>query len=162
MPESSTTAKLSPGITSPISSPVVPEGEDSHSFKRHCKFIQQEYKGKKNPNMTVVDNLAEMSFAMRWQDLHSNAYSIENVFEKYPFLESSTQVSYRIAVKFGNQLIELRHTTIFHLSTFNKKKFGSLMYFQGFVLFPPPTSTHTNLKSFHLSCETFPPSHLFF
>ena len=85
-------SKKSPGITRPIESPLVPAGEDKVSFERHNNVLKSEWK-KRRPNLVVVDELMEQSFAMRWDDLHSNVLDLETIFNKYPFLQSSIQVS---------------------------------------------------------------------
>lgn len=92
IPATPSVSNHSPGITNPLSSPVIPAGEDSHSFLRHCKSLQRECQ-KKKPNENVVSDLTNMSFAMRWEDIHSNSYSLDALFTKYPFLKSSTYVS---------------------------------------------------------------------
>ena len=72
----------------PLKSDLTPESvysEDSVSFKCHNNALKAEYR-KLNPNYSVVNNLMSMSFAMRWEDLHTNCYDIK------PFLRISDQV----------------------------------------------------------------------
>lgn len=85
------TSKKSPGITRPMFSPPVPVGEDKISFNRHTNALKAEWK-KRRPNTNVVNELMDQSFAMRWDDLHSNAYDVDTIFQKYPFLQNNNQV----------------------------------------------------------------------
>ena len=68
-----TATKKSPGITRSIQPPVIPSGEDAVSFERHNNILRSDWK-KRRPNMIVANELMEQSFAMRWDDLHSNVY----------------------------------------------------------------------------------------
>lgn len=70
----------------------IPSGEDNTSFERHNRALKIE-KGKVCPNKQVIEMLMTQSFAMRWNDLHSNTYSLDTVFEKYPFLADVYEVS---------------------------------------------------------------------
>ena len=89
--------KTPPGITSPLASPPIPAGEDKVSFQRHANALCLEFK-KVKPNMSVVDDLMTMSFAMRWEDLHNNSYDIGSVFQKYPFLRMADKVNSCVCV----------------------------------------------------------------
>ena len=82
----------SPGITCPITSPQIPRGEDKTSFNRHNNVLKAEWK-KKSHNQSLVDELMEQSFAMCWDDLHSESHDLDSVFDSYPFLQSSSHVS---------------------------------------------------------------------
>ncbi len=92
------TSKKSPGITRPMESPLVPTGEDKISFQRHNNMLKSEWK-KRRPNLVVVNELTEQSFAMRWDELHSNVFDLETIFTKYPFLRSDSQVGcYKLTI----------------------------------------------------------------
>lgn len=52
-----------PGITAPIPSVTVPNGEDDFSFGQQNKILQSEHKKCKH-NMTVVKDLMDRSFTM--------------------------------------------------------------------------------------------------
>ena len=77
--------------------PPIPAGEDKVSFQRHANALCLEFK-KVKPNMSVVDDLMTMSFAMRWEDLHNNSYDIGSVFQKYPFLRMADKVNSCVCV----------------------------------------------------------------
>ena len=100
MPRGSTKAPKSPvirkkapapGINRPLSSPTVPVGEDETSHERHNKALKSEWR-KRRPNQIIVNELMEQSFPMRWTDLYNNAYDLDTIFAKYPFLQKSDQV----------------------------------------------------------------------
>lgn len=82
-----------PGINRPLSSPTVPAGEDETSHERHNKALKNEWK-KRRPNQIIVNELMEQSFPLRWSDLHNNAYDLDTIFAKYPFVQSSEQVCF--------------------------------------------------------------------
>ena len=75
-----------------LSTLTVPDGEDSFSFERHNRALKLEH-GKVHPNKQVVEELMTQSFTMRWNDLHTNNYGLDTVFEKYPFLADVSEVS---------------------------------------------------------------------
>ncbi len=83
----------SQGKSQSILSPTIPvfDGEDAISFHRHNSALKQEKK-KVRPNKQVVAELMTQSFPMRWNDLHHNSYSVEIVFQMYPFLADVSEV----------------------------------------------------------------------
>lgn len=81
-----------------MSTLTVPDGEDSVSFERHNRALKLEH-DKVHPNKQVVEELMTQSFAMRWNDLHTNSYGLDTVFEKYPFLSDVSEVSLYIHVQ---------------------------------------------------------------
>ena len=82
-------------------SPVIPPGEDEHSFSRHNLRIKAELR-KSSPNMHVLDDLASRSFAFRRKDILSNTWDITTIFTKYPLLEHSPEQV--IIIIFGNYI----------------------------------------------------------
>ena len=62
------------------------------SFECHNKMICAEYK-KKSPNKAVVDELVNLSFAMRREDLLTTSSMCE-VFTRFPFLKEEEEVHF--------------------------------------------------------------------
>lgn len=81
-PRSEAKAKQ-PGCDLIMKSPTVPPGEDDTSFKRHNKLLIMESK-KSHPNMAVVSNLMDRSFALRRSDILTKSCDITTLFTKYP------------------------------------------------------------------------------
>ena len=69
-------------------------GEDATSFERHNRLICAEYR-KSAPNKFVINELADLSFTMRREDI-LNLNSIQEVLTKYPFLKEEDEVIYNI------------------------------------------------------------------
>ena len=91
-PNPRTAAGKSPGMASAMEQqPVVPLGEDTVSFGRHCKVLQTEYK-KASRNGQVVVDLMDRTFAFRRQDILSHTYDLSELFDKYHFLQDCEQV----------------------------------------------------------------------
>ena len=90
-PNPRTAAGKSPGMASAMEQPVVPPGEDTVSFGRHCKVLQAVYK-KASRNGQVVVDLMDRTFAFRRQDILSLTYDLSELFDKYPFLQDCEQV----------------------------------------------------------------------
>ena len=86
-----TAAGQSPGINRVLEKPNIPLGEDENSFSRHNQKLKKEYK-KRHPNMTLVDELMDVSFSMRRRDLLDNPCDITTVFANYPCLQNPEQV----------------------------------------------------------------------
>ena len=72
--------------------PTLPAGEDAVSFARHCRVLQAEYK-KTTHNLQTVADLMKRTFALRREDILAHSYSLDEIFEKYPFLQESKQVN---------------------------------------------------------------------
>ena len=81
-----------PGVDSVMNLPTIPPGEDVTSFQRHNKVLLIESK-KAHPNMLVVGDLMERTFAMRRRDILESSYDINTILSKYPFLQNGEQVS---------------------------------------------------------------------
>ena len=75
-----------------MSTPEIPPGEDATSFKRHNSLLIAESR-KGHPNMLLVNDCMKKSFEMRRKDLLTELYSVNVVFEKYPFLRRPDQVA---------------------------------------------------------------------
>ena len=71
--------------------PTLPAGEDAVSFARHCRVLQAEYKKTTHNPQTVAD-LMKRTFALRREDISTHSYSLDEIYEKYPFLQESEQV----------------------------------------------------------------------
>lgn len=52
------------------------------SYTRHCKQLQNEFKSR--PNAQVVEELTEISFAMRRKDIADNACDLKSLLTLYP------------------------------------------------------------------------------
>ena len=72
----------SPGVDSIMKPPKVPPGEDETSFNRHNKVLILESK-KAHPNMTVVRELMQTTFALRRRDILNTSYNTQTLFSKY-------------------------------------------------------------------------------
>ena len=80
-----------PGVDAIMKPPIIPPGEDQTSFERHNKRLVLEFK-KAQPNIPIVTELMDLSYAMRRQDIFKNSYSITEILEHYPFLQFCDQV----------------------------------------------------------------------
>lgn len=80
-----------PAITTIITPPSVPAGEDEISFKRHNKVLIKE-KSKSHPNSQVVSDLMEITFSIRRDDIVTISCNITQLLTKYPFLSEENQV----------------------------------------------------------------------
>ena len=85
-----TSGKL-PGITAAPKQPTLPAGEDSVSFARHSRVLQAEYKKTTHNPQTVAD-LMKRTFALRREDILAHSYNLDELYEKYPFLQECEQV----------------------------------------------------------------------
>lgn len=66
-------------------------GEDEQSFARHNRALQAEFK-KSRPNYQVVEELMDLSFQMRHDDIN-NPCNLTTLLQKYPFLKIEDEVS---------------------------------------------------------------------
>ena len=48
--------------------------------------------------MTVVNSLMDVSFAMRWDDIHDNPCPVDEIMKKYPFLKNPAQVMISVVI----------------------------------------------------------------
>ena len=71
---------------------VIIIGEDNVSFENHNKLILIEYQ-KSSPNKIVVDDLVELSFAMRREDMTLNPLEMKQTLKKYPFFREEKMVN---------------------------------------------------------------------
>ncbi len=70
------------------------DGEDETSFNRHIKVLQAEFaKPKSRQNLQIVDDLMKKTFLTRRQEIIENSLNLNNLFERFPFLKDSTNVS---------------------------------------------------------------------
>lgn len=74
-----------------VKRPMPPPSEDSVSFERHTKVLQAEFK-KKNRNTAVVNDLMDISFAIRCSEILEKGYDLPSLFTRFPFLQESEQV----------------------------------------------------------------------
>ena len=54
---------------------------------------------KARPNSQIVEELTEISFAMRRKDITGNVYELQSIFQKHPFL----QVEKYVRISIHNQ-----------------------------------------------------------
>ena len=78
-----------------MTTPEIPPGEDATSFRRHNNLLITESK-KCHPNMLLVNDCMKKSFEMRRKDLLTELYTINAIFERYPFLRRPDQVCMHI------------------------------------------------------------------
>ena len=83
--------KKMPGIIFSPLHPVPAQGEDSVSYERHNRVLQQDFV-KRRRNQQVVDELMSCSFAMRRNEILAKSFDLHDLFEKFPFLQESGQV----------------------------------------------------------------------
>ena len=63
------------------------------SFDRHNKEIRSSFCRKDGPrNSTVVNELINITFAMRRKDILDNNYHVHAILEKYPCFKEPSQV----------------------------------------------------------------------
>lgn len=74
----------------------VPAGEDDVSFQRHNRVLKTEYV-KSHPNMHLVSELMNLTFAMRRADILNNPCDVNTILEKYPSLQTDI-VSYYVLI----------------------------------------------------------------
>ena len=67
------------------------EIEDDASFSRHLKVLQAEFR-KPKPNVMVVNELMNITFEHRLNDIKENQLPLHHIIEKYPFLQREDQV----------------------------------------------------------------------
>ena len=77
----------SPGSIAPQKVPNVPPGEDDVSFQRHNRVLKSEY-AKTRPNKKIVTELMTLTFPMRRTEILNNPCDINQLLEKYPFLQT--------------------------------------------------------------------------
>lgn len=80
-----------PGIIFSPLHPVPAQGEDSVSYERQNRVLQQEFV-KRRRNQQVVDELMNCSFAMRRNEILAKSFDLNNLYENFPFLQESGQV----------------------------------------------------------------------
>ena len=84
--------KKRPGITQTPRRPLFPTGEDVVSLERHTRILKTEFK-KKNRNDQVVSELMDRTFPLRRQTILEQPMNLDSIFEKFPFLQESGQVT---------------------------------------------------------------------
>ena len=80
-------AGQSPEINRVLEKLNIPPGEDANSFSQHNQILKKEYK-KRDPNITLVNELMEASFSMQRRDLLDNSCDITTIFANYPCLQN--------------------------------------------------------------------------
>ena len=71
------------------------------SLERHTRILATEFK-KTNRNDQVVSDVMDRTFPLRRQTILEQPMNIESIFEKFPFLQESGQVTSNYFVKILN------------------------------------------------------------
>ena len=67
-------------------------GEDSVSYERHLKHLQMEFlKTHRNPQK--IAELMLLTYPLRREEILNKDYSLNKLFEKFPFLQEVEHVS---------------------------------------------------------------------
>lgn len=74
--------------------PVVPVGEDEHSYKRHMQLLKYE-EGKVSPDKHVINSLMIKTYALRRQKILKEHQPIKELLKDCPSLKRSNQVTFQ-------------------------------------------------------------------
>jgi len=75
-----------------LEAPVVPVGEDEHSYKRHLQVLKHE-QGKVSPDRNVINSLMTKTFAIRRQRILNEHQPVKQLLKDYPSLKRCDQVT---------------------------------------------------------------------
>ena len=72
--------------------PVVPVGEDEHSYKRHMQLLKHE-EGKISPDTHVINSLMTKTYALRRQKILKEHQPIKELLKDCPSIKRCNQVN---------------------------------------------------------------------
>lgn len=84
-------------------SPIIPDGEDDKTLKEHTEVMKKEFKKKNTPNVDLIKQRMEITYAQRRKLINSKPLIVE-VQENYPALFSPCEI--------GNEFKRLTDTEL--------------------------------------------------
>jgi len=76
-----------------LESPVIPAGEDEHSYKRHMQLLKHE-EGKISPDKHAINSLMTKTYALRRQKILKEHQPLKELLKDCPSLKRCNQVTY--------------------------------------------------------------------